>query len=246
MGRAYKVDDISYPSVTTVIGVLDKSAALMPWAANMVVEYIKANAKIDGAVPGFIVDSSLLDDARKNYRKMSQEACDIGSEIHDIIEHYIKEGRDAVGELRPEVENGFLAFLEWEKQNGVEWHESEMTVIDQGYGFAGTLDAVATFHEGPYAGRTFVIDFKSSKGFYDGYGKQIAAYRWAYSMKPGSLEVNGQGVLRLDKLTGQPEFRDYSDSYQKKLNSFLALLKFYYLDKKRRLKNNPKVKENWK
>ena len=74
----------------------------------------------------------------------------------------------------------------------------------------------------------------------------MAAYRFAYEMTPDCVQVDGCGVLRLDKITGQPEFKDYSEGYERKLGAFLALVEFYYKDKKRRLKNNPKVKENWK
>jgi|GEM_PF-5374228 len=49
------------------------------------------------------------------------------------------------------------------------------------------------------------------------------------------------GILRLDKDTGLPEWKDYSDKYETKLISFLSLLDYYYKDKKRRLKNNPRV-----
>jgi len=223
---SYKINDITYPSVTTILGILDKSSALIPWAVRLAVKYCEANKD----------DPMVFDRALKEWRKVSEEAMDIGSEIHKLIELYIKDGRDAVGQLRPEVENGFLAFLEWEQENGCEWLQSEMTVINSSAGYAGTLDAIVKFTKGKMAGKTYVIDFKSSKGFYDGYGKQIAAYRFACGQ-----EVDGMGVLRLDKETGEPEFKDYSEGYERKLQAFHALVDFYYADKKRRLKNNPRV-----
>ena len=248
MGRSYKIGDSSYPSVTTVLGILDKSAALMPWAVNMALQYVKENA--DGDL------ETVLEQAKKEWRKVSQDAMDIGSAVHDAIECYIKHGVDKTKEeiySKPDmsddqkkaIDNAFLAFLEWSDDNGCEWIESEATVIDTENCYAGTLDGVVHFTKGEFAGRTMVIDFKSSKGFYDGYGKQVAAYRLAYECKEGCVQVDGCGVLRLDKATGEPEFKDYSKDYERKVKAFLLLLDFYYADRKRRLKNNPKVKENY-
>lgn len=236
MGRAYKIEDISYPSVTTVLGILDKSNALLPWAVNCCVKYIEDALRDDADRHDDATILETIQKAKYEWRKVKDEAADIGSEIHNLIEKYIKEGKDAIGELRPEVENGFLAFLEWESENITQWVESESTVYSTEHGFAGTLDAVAEMKDG----RTLLIDFKSSKGFYDGYGKQISAYAIAYKERTGK-DIDGGGVLRLDKVTGNPEWKDYSENMEQKGDAFLKLLEFYYADKKRRLKNNPFV-----
>ena len=52
------------------------------------------------------------------------------------------------------------------------------------------------------------------------------------------MRIDGMGVLRLDKVTGLPEFKDYSKNYDKCLRTFKALCEYYYCEKKRRLKNN--------
>lgn len=254
----YTHNEIQYPSVTTVLGILDKSSALIPWGINMALEYLRQNGvtktgSFKTKEGTFLVNEDLLQEAKKNYRTVSKEALDIGSAVHDAIECYIKHGKDKTkeeiyskpdmsGEQKEAIDNAFIAFLEWESENQVKWHCSEQTIIDTENGFAGTMDAVASFGAGEFEGRTFVIDFKSSKDFYDGYGKQVAAYRFGYETVENCVQVDGCGVLRLDKITGQPEFKDYSKDYERKLDAFLALLKFYYADKKRRLKNNPKAR----
>jgi len=225
MSRLYNINGGQYPSVTTVLGILDKPQ-LLQWAVNSACDYIKNN-------PENIRDlSEAIEKARAEWRNISNDAMNIGTEIHDLIEKYIKHGRDAIGELKPEVENGFLAFLQWEEENIDEWTESERTVYDPANCYAGTLDACAKLKNGKY----YVIDFKSSKGFYDGYDQQIAAYRFAYE-KEMKVEMDGMGVLRLDKETGLPEFKDYSKVYTAKLNAFLRLLDYYYAAKNRRCKN---------
>jgi ElaB/YqjD/DUF883 family membrane-anchored ribosome-binding protein len=248
MSRKYSFNGIEYPSVTTILDILDKSGALMGWAVKCTGQYI-----IDNYSEGCDIDE-LVATAKREYRNVSDEAKDIGTEIHNKIEQYIKKGKDAVGEMDERVENAFIAFLEWESENIDEWIESEKNVFDPHYGFAGTLDAVAKFKDG----RVMVLDFKSSKGFYDGYDKQISAYKYARDNLTGTHDVvsydgsiykvtypeiksDGCGILRLDKATGMPEFKDYTKKYDRQIKSFLQLTKFYYQDKKRRLKNNPRV-----
>ena len=91
-------------------------------------------------------------------------------------------------------------------------------------------------------GKLAVIDFKTSKGFYDGYDMQIAAYAYAYAENTGR-EADEIGILRLDKLTGEPFYKDYTKKREAAFDTFCFLLQFYYRYKKRRLKNNPFVGE---
>lgn len=230
----YIYNGVELVSVTTVLGMLDKSEALLPWAAKQTIDCIRKMV-VEDPEADF---ESILQYAKGNWREVRDEAADIGSEIHDLIKAYIRHGRDAMGDYRKEVENGFLAFLEWEKLNGVEWLEAEKKVFDLERGCAGTMDTKARFHAGQYKGRVFIIDWKSSKAFYDGMGEQVAKYRHMDSLST-KIPADGCGVLRLDKETGMPEFKDFSDAYEQKLAFFHKLLEAYYLQKDRRLKNNP-------
>lgn len=232
-GRSYNINNIEWPSVTTVLGLLDKGDALLQWGVNCALSYVREHALTEDW-------ETVLLMAKTNWREARDEAADIGHEIHDLIKLYIRHGRDAVGTYRPEVENGFLAFLEWERNNGVVWLESEKQVFDGAHGFAGTLDAKCRFTRGEFEGRVFVIDFKSSKGIYDGYAEQVSAYRHADSLST-SIPADGCGILRLDKETGIPEFKDMSNVYDQKLKFFLTLLECFYLQKNRRLKGNPHI-----
>lgn len=234
----YKINDVEYPSPTEVLGMLDKPA-LKQWAVNMAIKFINDKFEEHEYSDNCLDDlPEILTNAKYEWKNVSAEAMDIGSEIHNLIEVYIKDGKDAVGEMRPEVENGFLAFLEWEQENIEEWLESEMTVKSEKYCYAGTLDAIARMKDG----KVRVIDFKSSKGFYSGYGKQIAAYKLAVEEMIPEKEVDGCGILRLDKETGQPEWKCFDKTQERKTEAWLKLLDFYYSDKKRRLKNNPRAK----
>lgn len=239
MSRFYTVQNIQAPSVTTVLGILDKSDALLGWAVKCCTEFIREHRGNREKYPTL---DALLDAARNNWRDVRDTAADTGSQIHDLIEKYIKHGRDSVGNIPDEVAHGFLAFLEWEKANGVTWLESERTIFHPTLYYAGTLDAVCVIKDPVLGERTYVIDFKSSKAFYDTFGPQIAAYREAYIAETG-VKVHGCGILRLDKTTGVPEWKDYTKRQDRDFRAFEKLLAYYYAAAKRKLANNPRVIE---
>lgn len=226
MSRSYSIDGIEFPSVTTILGVLGKGDALLGWAVKCATKYIRDNMNDDSDL------DSVLRNAEIEWKSVREEAADIGTEIHQLIHKYIQFGKDANGAYRQEVEKGFLAFLDWEREHAVKWVSTELSVVSRVHGFAGTLDAICLFD-----GKKYLIDFKSSKGFYGGYDMQLAAYRLAAA--EGGHQTEGCGILRLDKETGLPEWKDYSDIQIQAERAFVSLVKFYYLQKNRRLKNNP-------
>jgi len=224
----YEVDGEQYARVSTILGQLEKPA-LIPWAVGQAIEYVKKNYNLAEPL------EAVLERAKTEYRSVAADAADIGSEIHGLIENYIKNGVDPRGKMRPEVENGFLAFLEWEQTHGVKWLASEKTVYDSGLCVAGTVDAIAEID-----GRKYLIDFKSSKAVYDEYKLQVAAYLKMYENEHDFLE--GAGILRLDKETGIPEWVDFQkknwrDEFQRLWQAFSSLADFWYFSKNRRIKN---------
>jgi hypothetical protein len=108
--RCYKINEVEWPSVTTVLSLLDKGEALLQWAVNQALLYIRENVLTEDF-------ETCMRLAQFNWRETREVAADIGKEIHALIKLYIRHGRDAVGQYRPEVENGFLAFLDWEAEN---------------------------------------------------------------------------------------------------------------------------------
>jgi len=216
-------------SWTSVLGMLDKSAQLLPWAVNCAIKYIDEN--------GLTQES--LDNARREWRTVRDEAADIGTEVHGKIERYIKYGLDAVGEMRDEVQNALLAFLDWEKETGVKWLASECRVYNPLHGVAGTFDAI-----GEIDGKAYLIDFKSSKGFYDSFPLQLGGYLSCLDYYSMPWRVENAGILRLDKKTGLPEWKEYPDLDRYKKTA-CRIADLFYMLKKRRLKNNPFVGINF-
>ena len=89
------------PSVTTILGQVDKSYALIPWAIGCMRKYSgqKFYQAVEQKTPlSFELVDIILDESASNYRKVQQEALDFGSEMHNLIEVYLK-GKEVGGLL---------------------------------------------------------------------------------------------------------------------------------------------------
>lgn len=218
--RMYKQGGVKVPSATTVLSMLDKPA-LIPWAVNCTADYV--TQCITGQ--GLLTEEEIRDflkKAKKNYRTVSQKAAGIGTKVHDCIEAWLKKGEEPSLAL-PEEEQAWQAWLEW-------YNEQDLTPVDleveiHGDGYGGRLDLVCMLN-----GSKTLVDFKTSKGFYAEYPLQLAAYRKAYNRNLEDADkVTAHGVLKLDKLTGVPEYRDFSDTYEQDYEAFSHLVKFWWL-----------------
>ncbi len=227
MSRTYTIDKKKYVSVTTVLGDYD-TGGLMQWSADCAVEHIR-----NFLAEGYIESMVDWDKARYAYKEVSKEATDIGTEVHDLVESYITaylagEDFDCGGFSKP-IDNGYDAFLKWDRGIRPKYIASEMTVHSDTHRYAGTLDCVCKLD-----GKLYIIDFKTSKAHYPKNAVQLAAYKVAYEEMTG-LDVEGVGVLRLDKITGEPDWKDYTNVWERQFQTFLGLNQVWHNYKKRRL-----------
>lgn len=184
------------PSVTTVTDIVDKSAALIPWALNQAEKYIRANFPIDSYVSQTLLDS-LLEGMKQSHRKIKYKAADIGTQAHEWIENYIKAQMEfkEIPELpsNPQVSNAVLQFLEFEKQNHVVYLASERRVFSLINKFAGTLDILAHVN-----GIHTLLDIKTSNQYRKEYAMQSAAYVLAVN-EEDNTGVQDRIILMLSK-----------------------------------------------
>lgn len=254
--------EANYIGVTSVLGeLINKAPYLMKWKAKQVVlkiaEMIELGASIEDALIRVI---PALDEKQ-------EETLDIGTHTHKLIENYIIDGSTPDPEKIPnEVFNSFMAFLEWEKDNIVEWLDTEKVVYSNKFAYAGSVDGIAKMTEKikVYAdkkrepkvlrkeGSIYVIDFKTSSGFYSDMALQIAGYTGALIEMKNDKQVDympdGAGILRLDKETGKPEWKDYSEGVFDKMRAYQLLVSAWWAMAKRRIERGgpiQKLKE-WK
>jgi hypothetical protein len=171
--------------------------------------------------------------ACKEFRNVKDEACDVGHAVHDMIELFLK-NKEIPENYDPEIQTAFAAFLEWYRDNNVLTIATEIEVIGDGYG--GRCDWVGLLN-----GKVYALDWKTSKGIYKESFYQIAAYRNALDIfidqkthcetgcKRGNLNIDGAGILNIHKLTGIPEFKDTSKTYEHDLKVFYTMRDLYFL-----------------
>ena len=122
--------------------------------------------------------------------------------------------------MNKQVENCWIAFSAWYAEHQLETIATEQRLwMDD---WCGMLDWYGWFD-----GKLYILDWKTSKKLYHRDRVQCAGYRSAMIEK--GFQVEGHGVLRLDKETGEFEWRDYSKFYEKDLMEFNLIHALYML-----------------
>ena len=156
------------PSVTNVIGVLDKPA-LPRWAAKMTAE---AAWKMRGSLDA-MGEAEAIDVLKGSPWRNSGRAADRGTSIHDYLE------ARAEGRMLPKLEGDALRYKagadQFLEQYRPEFVRTEFTCFGDGY--AGTADFQAWID-----GRLVIGDYKTSKALYPEIALQLAAIRFAESV----------------------------------------------------------------
>lgn len=148
------------PSVTNVIGILDKPA-LPRWSAKMVAE---TAYRMRHALPE-MEESEAVDLLKASPWNKSKRAADRGTDIHGYLEARLNNWEPE--ELSDEAEQYRAAADDWLGQD-IEVIATEQTMFHPGY--AGTCDLVARID-----GVLTVADFKTGKAIYDEAALQLAA-----------------------------------------------------------------------
>lgn len=215
-GKATRV-----PSVTTICGIIDKSAALTQWASNMAVNVMRGGILPDTPYPEVYLET-LFNVAKFGHRAVKQEAADIGTQAHRWLESYFKHGVKNDPPDHPQVCNCIHAALDWLDTHHVEPIEIEKRVYSRKHRFSGTLDKLALVD-----GVLSLIDWKSSKGMYPEYRLQTAAYVGAFEEECGK-KVQTRYLIKLGKEDGEFEPHEYPRKFQKKdYQIFISALKLY-------------------
>jgi len=161
------------PSVTTILGMLDKPA-LMHWAWSLGVQNI-------------------------DYRQARDTAASIGTIAHYLIECHLKKKEPDVSLYKPEdvnkAQTAFLAYIDFEKENHIEIIKSEISLVSEEFLYGGTIDCYCRLN-----GKLALIDFKTSSGLYPEMQCQVSAYK--NLLVENGYTVEEVHLLRIDKETG--------------------------------------------
>jgi hypothetical protein len=166
----YTFDGVTYPGVTGILKVLDKSGPLMNWAARMTAEAAVAAlpglpALLESVGPEGVVKALTARSAWKN-----EEARDLGTDVHAMADLV------ATGQALPPMSETTLkrvdAYEQWWRASGWQLRASEYAVVNVTMGYGGTGDLLCYDRDG----RTVLADIKTGKGVYHETALQLAAY----------------------------------------------------------------------
>lgn len=179
------------PSVTTVIGVLDKPA-VVAWKARATADAIISNWP---HVSKLIAEEGQDAAAKWGVReadKARDTAAALGTSVHRLAD-LIGTGGSDDGSEGFHIDTGtlpyvraFQAFLA--RYGGSQSIVSSEKAVWSANGYAGTYDLLMQLPAQVEAGYTgdetelWLIDIKTSKAYYPEYGLQLAGYRWADSI----------------------------------------------------------------
>jgi hypothetical protein len=164
MGRSYLHPQTGerVPSVTNVLKCISKPA-LDGWAARLTAKYaVEHWEELDNTDP--VERLEILKTAHQDERVTHTAR---GVLVHEICESWSK-GTPA--KIDKSVDGFMTQFFRFLGEVNPQYIESEATVWNRQYGYAGTFDAIAMIN-----GEITLIDIKTGRGTYPEYGLQLAA-----------------------------------------------------------------------
>lgn len=128
---------------------------------------------------------------------IARDAADSGTVAHLLVECYIKNEEPYLEDFTmSQIEAGRIglnAFLDWEKENVLEYVELEISVVSEQYEYGGMIDMIARKN-----GALWLVDLKTSAAIYPEMKCQVAAYKQAYTEQTGK-EIHECHLLQLSK-----------------------------------------------
>lgn len=155
-GRFYRIEEVDYPSVTNILGVIGKPA-LIAWSAKVERELcMEASASLYEDVAetprmarsAWLTTLQLRMGQEKAHKKELEKAGEIGSQAHAMMEWTLlkKMGREP-GPCPAMSDKSTWAFMAWEdfaKMVNLKPLLIEQVIYSEMWGFAGTMDLYAT------------------------------------------------------------------------------------------------------
>lgn len=183
-GRAYRhpVSGKQYPSITTILKLVDKSA-LIQWSVNLTVDWCVNN--VDTLLAKSIEGGKAI--ARYRHKDVLNERAEVGTGVHEYIECE-HTGSWEYPELDAEQTQIIEYWHEFAVDHEIEAILSEFTVSDERVGYMGTADGywkikcthelekgVDCFGSPIPVGHLCLVDLKTSRNTWPEHYMQLAA-----------------------------------------------------------------------
>lgn len=180
-GFYYLDDKRVYPSVTTILDVINKPA-LVTWAAKMGARAALADPSMTEEQAGYAI------------YQVKEGASLRGRAAHEFAEKYKSKQPIKLEDMAVEHRGFAKAFISFCEDYAPEILYQELKVWSDQYEFAGALDIIAKVKD-----KNVIIDIKTGKYVYDTYALQLAAYKQAVEeMQVEKIDKTAVLLLRED------------------------------------------------
>jgi hypothetical protein len=207
---------IEVPSVTTITHIIDKSPILIPWSCKEMSKQILDNVIANGLPQDYDEIEQLVTKAKFAWKTKLDDAGDIGSQVHNWIEQYIKKELNIINWVPPmptdeRAVKCINAALNWIKEHSVQFLTTETKIFSKTHKYAGTFDCKARISSCgdklccpvEYKNVLGVIDWKSSTSLYLEFLLQIAGYVLALTEEYPAEPINDCWVIHLGRESGE-------------------------------------------
>ena len=180
----------------------------------------------------------LLDKAYRNHYSSLNKSAKKGTDLHAILEKYVKSQLGQDYKLTEEETKLVEPFIKWSEKNVKKFIASEAHCYSKELWVGGITDCIAELNDGSVA----VIDFKSSREAYPSQFLQTAGY--AIQIEDNGLfSANGKLSKKLDKPITKliivpfgaeeivPSIRNQIDQYKQGFKSAVNLYRLLGMDK---------------
>lgn len=164
----YTLDGKRIPSVTTILGALDKPG-LPYWSAGLVARDAITNHDYWGQrIHNGEDPEQVIRDLKRSPWKERDKAARRGTRIHQVLEAAAHgDPTDCPRDLLPMAQQA----VDLLDREGVRTVETEARGYNRSLWYAGTIDLIATIR-----GEAWLLDWKSSRSVHETHVMQVAAY----------------------------------------------------------------------
>jgi hypothetical protein len=191
----YTYEGVTYPGVTGILQVLDKSGPLMSWAAKQTAE--AAVRMLPDGTLGSLIATVGPEGAIKALTSRSSwqrdEAAALGTDVHHMADLLIT--GQTLPDMTPTTKGRVEHYARWWEASGWTLRLSEAMLVnpDPVCGFGGTFDLLARDRDG----RTVLADIKTGKAVYHEAVLQLAAYGMGRFVQPAEVTMTPPKVYPL-------------------------------------------------
>ncbi len=236
-GFCYYYNGEKVPSVTTILGCLDKPAILY-WSIKKTIGYIGEHLS-DLRAEDLTEDEalSILKKAKQYARELAKQEADRGTQVHTLIHQYLLGEKVYTDELDEKVRNGYQGAENWIKDTGYVAEAIEEQVCHTELLYAGTLDT-----RGKRGDKRAVLDWKATEVWKERKDKKTGELKKYFTEQPyvemkiqpvayaeTRDDIDEVWVIRLDKSTGIPyPYLIEKNEREACFRSFLGALEVYH------------------